>query len=208
MKLRSIATIIAAGAVAATAGSAGAFSTGVQSSQFGIDGCNSAGCHGVAPGTIPTVTLSGPTTVTEGSINEYTLTITSPPGQPNGGLNVVASDGTLSVGGTNSTSTKIIGPGEITHSASKAGDGTEVLFSFLWEAPLSAGTTTIDAWGNAVNGAAGAAGDGAALSELEITVESAAPPFVPATSPWGQAGLIALLLAAGSWILRRRSSFV
>lgn len=183
-----------------------AFSSGV-----GPGSCMSGICHGGSPGTLPVVTLTGPTTVAANSSNIYEFIISSPPGQLDGGFSASSADGDLTLGGPDSGGTKIVpsgfGNNAITHSAKKTGTGTEVRFSFVWEAPGVGGPATLDVWGNAVNSNGTPTGDGATLSSLVVTVEPPPPPPVPATSPWSQAALAALLLAAGAlFVLRRRGA--
>lgn len=208
MNLRRFVSCLALAGLVAMPQNAHSFASGISSGVLGPSGCNT--CH--TGGTAPVVSLTGPTTVTAGTTNEYLLIITSPPGQLSGGLNASSLLGDLSVGGSESASTQTTpsgagGNNDITQIVAKAGNGTDARFSFLWEAPGSAGPATIDAWGNAVNGTGSAAGDAATFTSLAITVEPGAPPLVPATSPWSQAGMIALLLGAGSlFVLRRRSS--
>ncbi len=207
MTPRTLAIALSFSLVASLApGDAGAFSSGV-----GPGGCMSGICHGGSPGTLPVVTLNGPTTVAANSSNIYEFIITSPPGQLDGGFSASSADGELTLGGPDATGTKVVpsgfGNNAITHSATKTGAGGEVRFSFVWEAPGVGGPATLDVWGNAVNGNSSPTGDGATLSSLVVTVEPPPPPPVPATSPWSQAGLAALLLAAGAlFVLRRRGS--
>lgn len=213
MKLRTLALCLSFAWLAAPAQQAAAFSGGISSAVLGGSGCNAAGaCHGQVPGTLPVVALSGPTTVTAGDTNEYALTITSPAGQLSGGLNVSSLLGDFLTGGSDSAQTQTVASGaggnsDITQLGAKVGNGSEVVFSFLWTAPGSAGPATIDAWGNAVNHNFNSQGDGATFTSLAITVEAGPPPSVPATSPWAQAGMMALLLAVGSlFVFRRRAS--
>jgi len=212
MKLRTLALCLSAAGTLAIAGNAHAFSSGVSSGILGPSGCNAIGCHGSLPGTLPTVSLTGPTTVIEGDTNEYTFIITSPPGQPGGGLNVSSLLGDFLVGGADSAGTTLVpsgagGNSDITHLGAKAGTGTDVTFTFLWTAPMSPGPATIDAWGNAVDGSGTAFGDGAAFASLAITVDPAPPAPVPGTSPLAQAGLVVLLLSIGALFVRRRSTW-
>lgn len=207
MNLRTLFVSMSLVGLIAAPQNASGFSAGVSSGVLGPTGCNT--CH--TGGTTPTVSLTGPTTVTASTSTEYLLTITSPVGQLSGGLNASVDVGSLTVGGANSALTQITPSGggnfDVTHSGAKLGDTTEVLFSFIFDAPASAGPATLDVWGNAVNGTGTTAGDASMMASLAITVEAGAPPLVPATSPWSQAGMIALLLAAGSlFVMRRRSS--
>ncbi len=207
MKLYRFALCFALACGASPVGLAAAFSSGVSSLSLGPSGCNAIGCHGTSPGLLPSIAVTGPTTVSTGSTNEYTLIITSLGSQLDGGLNASSLLGEFMLGGAETSGTRTItGPGgktEITHMGRKIGNGTDVRFSFLWEAPLVAGPASLDVWGNAVNGASGSQGDGAAFTSVAITVQAPAIP-APGTSPWAQAALIALLLAAGSLFLVRR----
>lgn len=207
MKRTLAAACLALASLVTLAQAAHAFPTGISTSFLGASGCND--CH--AGGTTPTVSLAGPTTVTAGTINEYLFVIDSPAGQLSGGFNASSLLGDLSVGGSEGLYTRIItsgdgGNNDVTHLAVKAGDGTDVRFSFLWEAPSSAGPATLDVWGNAVNANGAGTGDAAAFTSLTVLVEAAAPPSVPVTSPWAQASLVALLLGMGCLVVQRRRS--
>ena len=118
-------------AAALAAPQAQAFSTGIASTQFGPLGCN--GCH--TGGNTPVVTLVGPTSVTQGSTNEYTVQIFTTGSQNKAGLNARGSDGTLAVGGSDSSGTKtIVGTGgltEITHTMPKMASAGVISFSVL-----------------------------------------------------------------------------
>jgi len=156
---------------------------GVASNQFGPSGCNS--CH--ATGDVPTVVLSGPTTVDPGATAEYTLQIFSDASQHYGGLNTRATAGELSTGGADAGQTRtIVGAGgltEITHSAPKAGDMSDVItFSFHWTAaPDFSSSATLTAWGNAVNNNGNTLGDAAAMTTL--TISSSAPDACGSRTP-------------------------
>lgn len=169
--------------VLAVASPAGAFSTGIASTQFGSLGCNT--CH--SGGTKPTVTLTGPTTVTTNSTNQYTLRIEAVPPQNKGGLNVSATDGTLAVGGSASSGTQTItgqnGLAEITHTGAKAASGGFVTFTFLWTAPSVDENVALNGWGNAVNGDGTNSGDAADLATLDITVSGGGPTPTPVCAP-------------------------
>ncbi len=160
-----------------------AFSTGIDTSSFPnpTDGCNF--CHN--GGTAPLVSISGPTSVAAGSTNEYTMIITDmsmPAGQPFGGLNVSALDGTFAVGGSQSASTQVLF-GEITHTAPKAQGGSgSVEFSFLWTAPLTFTSVTLEGWGNAVDFNSNISGDRATMTSLEVFNASAPTPTPTSTA--------------------------
>lgn len=129
-----------------------AFDTGIvghsgnPATNFGMS-CDS--CHG--GGVQPTVTLSGPTTVSPGQSAIYSLTIQSAAvaSQTAAGFNVSATDGALaSLGGD----TQII-DGEITHVSPKTNTaGGVAVFSFQWTAPAVAPQAVVlYAAGNSVN---------------------------------------------------------
>lgn len=144
---------------------AAAVSAGITGLTTNPTGCN--GCHNDMAASTPTVTLTGPTSVIPGAMNEYTLRIFDIAGQHGGGLDAGASQGTLSVGGSNSAGTQAAN-GEITHTAAKASDGTKTTFSFKWTAPSSFSSATLRAWGNAVNQNAQPTGDRAAFTSLTV----------------------------------------
>ena len=157
------------------------FSSGVTTDSFGAPGCNQ--CHG--GGIQPDVRLLGPASVAPGSVTEYTFEVDTVGSQNLAGLNVSAPNGELQFGGGNSANTQLVSLGsnptvqEITHTAPKSPSAGTVRFSFLWEAPMTPGVTTITAWGNAVNGSSTVAGDAARSDELDVTV-SAVPAGIDA----------------------------
>jgi len=166
----------------ALADQANAFSSGITTASFGVNGCNQ--CH--SGGVAPTVTLTGPTTVAPNSTNEYTFQILGTPPQVYGGLNVSTPDGVLSVGGANSAQTQTL-PNlalvpEVTHSSPKAADASNtVTFSFKWTAPSSFTTATLTAWGNSVNFNHSPSGDKAAMTTLVIASTEVDTPTPTAT---------------------------
>ena len=185
---------------------ASAFSTGVGTGSFpdAPQGCNFAfGCH--TGGLAPTVTLSGPTTVTPGSVNTYLLEIVALGSQLDAGFNASASAGSLAVGGADSALTQLL-LGEMTHTARKTNVGGVTRFSFDWTAPGTAGSETIDAWGNAVDGNFASLGDQASMASLSVTVANPPAPPVPALPTAGLPFVLGLLLfGAGTWHLTRRA---
>jgi len=160
-------------------------SFGVTSLLFRSGGCNE--CH--AGGQTPTVQLTGPTMVTAGATNEYTLQISAVGSQNKGGLNVSTTAGVLAVGGADAVNTQAVtgaaGRKEITHTAPKAAVDGVVTFTFLWTAPTPFSSATLTAWGNAVNGDAFNSGDRAASTTLTITadVSVATPTPTPTMIP-------------------------
>src|SRR6267378_6495553 len=79
-------------AVIYTSAPASATSNGI-SGVSGKNGSTCTSCH--STGTPPTVTLSGPTTVSSGSSNSYTITVGS---SGNHGIDVAASGGNFTAG--------------------------------------------------------------------------------------------------------------
>ncbi len=159
-----------------------AFPTGITTQSFGALGCNQ--CH--SGGATPVVTLSGPTEVAPDSTSEYTLQIFAIGSQTKGGLNVSTVLGTLATGGSNFTNTQVLtgtsGRGEVTHTSPKAAVDGVITFTFLWTAPSSFTSATLNAWGNAVNGVNGNSGDRAAFDSLTIVsrpAETATPTDTP-----------------------------
>jgi hypothetical protein len=168
--------------IAVTPARALGFSTGITTTQFGATGCNQ--CH--SGGTTPTVTLAGPTTVAPASTNEYTLQIFQTGSQSKAGLNVSSLSGKLATGGANSAKTQVLsgtgGRAEVTHTSPKAAVGGVVTFSFLWTAPASFSSVTLNAWGNAVNGNGTNSGDAASFDSLVILAGTPNAPTNTATS--------------------------
>lgn len=121
----------------------------VGSSQYG---CGGFGCHGGQSGAT-SVSLSGPLSVTAGSLNNYTFTVAHP-SHTYSGFNVSivgqggGAAGNLAGAGGN---VQAIG-GELTHTApTEDGAGGGADFAFTWTAPNEPGTYTFYGAGNAVN---------------------------------------------------------
>jgi glucose/arabinose dehydrogenase len=160
-----------------------AFSGGISSTSFSaVNGCND--CH--AGGSVPTVTLTGPTIVDPDSTHEYTMTVSHVGSQDLSGLNVSAAVGVLATGGSNAAgTTTILGSGgrtEITHTGPKSSMASVTTFSFQWTAPSSFNSVTLQAWGNAVNGNLSTTGDRAARITLDV-INSSLPTAVPTMTP-------------------------
>jgi glucose/arabinose dehydrogenase len=160
-----------------------AFSGGITSTSFSAaGGCND--CH--TGGQVPTVTLTGATSVDPDSTHEYTVTVSHVGAQDLAGLNVSAVDGVLATGGSDSASTQALtgsgGRAEITHTGPKSGMGSVTTFSFLWTAPSSFSSVTLQVWGNAVNGNVSTTGDRAARMTLDV-INSGLPTAVPTLTP-------------------------
>lgn len=126
-------------------------------------------CH--SGGTIPTVNLTGPSSVQPGTVSTFTFTISG--GQQNsGGLNISANGGVLI---STQASTRLQAA-EITHNqrAIAATDGT-ISWSFDWQAPTTPGSYTLYAAGLSSNGDSSTTQDDVATLSYVVTVSSAAP---------------------------------
>jgi hypothetical protein len=169
MRQRLVLSCVISVLVLLSAPVAHAFSSGIDSTVFGLTGCPL--CH--AGGTPPTVVLSGPTAVAPNSTVDYTFTIFGNTTQNFGGFNVAAPLGVLTTGGPFAAGTQaipgLLGLAEITHTAPKQGDFLSVVeFSFQWTAPPDFTSVTLRSWGNAVDGGHSPDGDAATLSTLEV----------------------------------------
>lgn len=141
-----------------------AFPGGV-SGYSGKSGTTCTSCH--SSGTTPSITLTGPTSVTSGSTNSYTLTVG---GTGNGGLDVAASAGTFTAG----TGTQVLS-GEITQTSTSSTHS----WTFSWTAPTVTTTTTATLYAAAVDGFSGGTG----TLQQAITVTAAAPAPTLTASP-------------------------
>jgi hypothetical protein len=180
MLLRALTALTCSTALGVTS-PALAYPGGVSTFNLGPQGCNA--CH--TGGDTPSVSLIGPTTVAPNSANTYTLMITATGTQTFGGFNVTASFGTLTLGGANASRTQVIpganGINDVTHTSPKPASGGSISFSFVWTAPGSFTSATLNAWGNAVNGNASPTGDHATF--VSVTVMSSMPGPNPTTTP-------------------------
>lgn len=157
-----------AAALLAAAGAAQANNDGRQTNRF-ANGCTTGtSCHASNPGA--TVSLAGPMTLAPGARGTYTLTIASTlAGFASAGLDV-------SLAGTAGGSLATASPGtqvrngDITHTGAIARAGANVQVQFTLVAPPTAGTVTIQAVGNAVNGDTRNTGDSSARTTLAVTV--------------------------------------
>jgi PKD repeat protein len=153
------------------ASSANASSGGI-SGFSGKNGSTCTSCHG--GGIQPTVALTGPTSVTSGSTNTYTLTITGG-SDIAGGMDVAASGGAFAV--LDALNTKLQN-GEIVHSQPKNVDANgAVVWTFNWTAPTVSSNTSVTMYsaGNSVNLNGSTSGDNSNSSNLTITVAPPAP---------------------------------
>jgi len=134
----------------------------------GKSGSTCSNCH--SGGAAPTVAISGPTSASPGSVSNYTFTITggamtsSTAAGRGGACDIASSAGTLGAGsGDQLSSSEVVGGATVP-------SGTAVSFPFTWMAPATAGTYTLYAAGNSVNGNAGTSGDGVSATTLTVTV--------------------------------------
>jgi hypothetical protein len=142
---------------------AAANATGNGISGFsGMSGSTCTSCHSNST-SVPTVTLTGPTSVASGSTNTYTIavsTITS----GNGGVDVAASAGTFAAG----TGTKVSN-GEIVHSSPSSTHS----WTFSWTAPTVTATTTATVYAAAIDSYGG--GTGTLKQAITVTAAAAKP---------------------------------
>ncbi len=133
-------------------------------------------CH--SGGTMPTVTMTGPTSLAPGANGVYTLTITGGAAVV-GGLDVSASSGTLTA---SDATTQLMG-GEVTQKSSTAFSSGTLSFTFTLNAPATAGTVTVYGAGLSANGNGSTSGDNAAKATLAVTVAAATAPTITVTDP-------------------------
>jgi uncharacterized protein (TIGR03382 family) len=129
--------------------------------------CMAAGCHNVNPGAMPTVELTGPTSLAAGATGNYTLIIRGG-AAVRAGMNVAVSNngGTLNPAGGD---LKILA-GELTHTAPKNFSNNEARFDFTLVAPSAAGTSKLYASGNSTNGNGSNDGDHAVSATLDVQI--------------------------------------
>jgi hypothetical protein len=127
----------------------------------GMNGSTCTSCH--SSGSKPTVTLTGPTTVTSGSTNSYTIAV-SVVTAGNGGVDVAASAGTLGAG----TGTKVLN-GEVVHSSPSSTHS----WTFTWTAPTVTSNTTATLYAAAIDSFSG--GTGTLQQAITVTAPVATP---------------------------------
>src|SRR5579864_6241082 len=143
-------------------------SSGGISGFSGKSGSTCTTCHSSST-SVPTITLTGPTTVTSGSTNSYTLSV-SVITAGNGGLDVAASAGTFAAG----SGTQVLN-GEITHTAPSSTHS----WTFTWTAPTVTTTTTATLYAAAIDSFSGGTGK----LQQAITVTAPAPNPTIGVSP-------------------------
>jgi hypothetical protein len=132
-----------------------------------VSGCD--GCH--SGGAAPTVTISGPGSVTVGDTAAFTLSVMGGAGVTCG-LDVSATLGALS---TSDAGTQLLN-GEITHLTPRAFASGTCSYVFDWTAPDVAGSPTavLRGAGNATNGNGNTGGDQASTTSLAVSVTGGA----------------------------------
>ncbi len=126
-------------------------------------------CHN--SGVIPTVTLTGSSSVTPGSLNSYQFSVSG--GQQNlAGFNVSANAGTLQIITGDTTIAKQ--NNELTHSKS-AVTAAVLTWNFKWLAPTIAGSYKLYGAGLSANNDQTTTGDNAAITSLTIVVAANGP---------------------------------
>ena len=144
----------------------------------GKDGrfCNA--CH--SGGGVPTVTLTGPTTVAPGSTNTYVLTITGGAAEA-GGLNAAVDVPDAIMGATGELRVRA---NEVTHSDEVDFENGVLAFTFTVRAPPNNGEFRIFAAGNSTNDNGEPTGDRAGATALAVTVsDGTEPPDAGPTPP-------------------------
>lgn len=157
-----------------------AFSGGADT-YSGLSGSSCTQCH--AGGTEPTVTLTGPETLTPGETGSYVLTVLSADVAAQSLAGMAAAVGNaqgIEIGAFLNLESDLkvrTDQTAITHSGAKAvaADGTAT-FSFEYTAPSLVGTYTMYYVGNSVNGNGNPGGDAAMAGTLDIMVSDVDSP--------------------------------
>src|SRR5215470_7060434 len=129
----------------------------------GKSGSTCTSCHSGSTTNIPTITLTGPATVTSGSTSTYTLSV-SVLTSGNGGLDVAATAGTFAAG----TGTKVLN-GEIAHSAPSSTHS----WTFSWTAPTVTANTNVTLYAASIDSYGG--GTGTLQRTITVTPPATAP---------------------------------
>jgi hypothetical protein len=157
--------------------------------SFGISGYSGragvicTACHG--GGNAPSVSFSGPATLTPAETGTFTFIVTSaaPQRQIAAGFNIAASGGTLQT--VFRQGTQLLGT-ELTHTQPKQNVGGQATWDFKWTAPATPGNYILWGAGNSVNLNQTTSGDNAAGTMFFIAVGGVAtvtPTITPPPSP-------------------------
>ncbi len=131
-------------------------------------GATCSNCH--SGGVLPSVSITGPTSVQPSSTSTFTFTMTG--GQQNiGGLDISAQGGTLI---STQANTRLLS-GELTHQQpAVAATNGNVSWSFDWTAPAVGGNYTLYGAGLSADANGGTSGDGGSTAVLLVTVSAGA----------------------------------
>lgn len=153
-------------------------SSGGAPGYSGKSGATCSGCHS-GGSTVPTVTLTGPASLSAGASGTYTLTISGGPGVK-AGMTIAADKGTLAA----VSSTVYAYQNEILQKQPIAFSSGQVQVQFSVTAPSTTGTLKLFAAGNSVNGTGGTGGDrdAATTKTVTITAGNAAPTVATAAN--------------------------
>lgn len=149
---------------------AGAVSADVNGRTGKAQSTTGCSCHGTTRTSSVTTTITGPQSVTTGSTNQYTVSVTGGFAGTQGGFGLKASGGTLTAGANNQVSGT-----EVTHM-----DANSRSWTFSWTAPATAGTQNFWAIAQVVDGGLDTSGDmwnwfgGVVNTPFAIAVTSAA----------------------------------
>ncbi len=146
-------------------------STAAFANQLGVVGyagnsaetCNT--CH--SGGAVPTVSLTGPSTLQAGQTGDYRLTVSGGAGS-RAGMNVAVDSPAAQLLGVAGESVSF--GNEVHHAASRAFTSGRSTFAFKLLAPPFAGPVRLFGAGNSCNGNGSTSGDRAGFSTLTITI--------------------------------------
>lgn len=162
----------------ASSGIAMALPNGI-SGRSGATGAVCTGCHS-SGAAVPSATFSGPKTVSQGSTNSFSITMTGGPAVT-AGFDLRASAGTLI--NTNIAGVKLLNS-ELTHSAPNAVSGGTITWTFDWTAPVAEGTFTFYVAVLSTNGSGSTSGDGMDTATYDVTVANFnQPPVADISGP-------------------------
>ena len=133
-------------------------------------GCGGGGCHGQKSSetTVDIPTVTGGTINVEPGATVALFIVVGHSSNSSAGFNLKIADGNGKNAGTLTAGdgSRIAGGGELTHRSPKAMESGQARWDFTWTAPTQAGTYTIRAVGNAVDGD-GSAGGGDVWNSLQ-----------------------------------------
>jgi hypothetical protein len=157
-------------------------------------------CHNIASTPGVNVWITGPAVLPPGGTGTYTVHMSGGTGVT-GGFNVAVVRGALA---NETAETRIIGD-ELTHAVEKSFSGSQVHWTFKYNAPLTPGPDTVYSVGNSTNGDL-IPNDSDTWnfgSDFVVNISPLPPNPVPAISEWGAACLVLLLLGSGAYLVVR-----